>query len=194
MDQNPTFIHQKNYQSFDTINGDFNFEPMRPSCTNSNLSQLISFQDANRNLKDCTMIKPKDEEELLAYENINSNSFSTVNNNKAMKTLNEYGQQGIRTTIRSPLQAREHVLAEKKRREKLNQQFIALSAIVPGIKKVSLLNYFYFFFYYYFILCAELDCKESFLGRIGGFLSCTYFTKFSNFHFCYFRKLIYFGF
>ena len=32
--------------------------------------------------------------------------------------------------------AKEHVLAERKRREKLTQRFIALSAIVPGLKKV----------------------------------------------------------
>ncbi|XP_026428680.1 transcription factor NAI1-like [Papaver somniferum] len=32
---------------------------------------------------------------------------------------------------------KEHVVAEKKRREKLNQRFIALSAIVPGLKKVD---------------------------------------------------------
>ncbi|XP_019195020.1 PREDICTED: transcription factor bHLH25-like [Ipomoea nil] len=33
--------------------------------------------------------------------------------------------------------AREHVLAERKRRENLTQKFIALSAILPGLKKVD---------------------------------------------------------
>lgn len=33
--------------------------------------------------------------------------------------------------------AHEHVLAERKRREKLTQKFIALSAILPGLKKVN---------------------------------------------------------
>lgn len=34
----------------------------------------------------------------------------------------------------------EHILAERKRREKLSQRFIALSAIVPGLKKVRKRN------------------------------------------------------
>lgn len=37
---------------------------------------------------------------------------------------------------RSPSQAQDHVIAERKRREKLSQRFIALSAVVPGLKKV----------------------------------------------------------
>ncbi|CAI0405427.1 unnamed protein product, partial [Linum tenue] len=38
---------------------------------------------------------------------------------------------------RSPLSAQDHVIAERKRREKLSQRFIALSAVVPGIKKMD---------------------------------------------------------
>ncbi|RWW14640.1 hypothetical protein GW17_00021573 [Ensete ventricosum] len=34
-------------------------------------------------------------------------------------------------------QAQEHIIAERNRREKLNQKFIALSAVIPGLKKVS---------------------------------------------------------
>ncbi|KAL2926797.1 Transcription factor bHLH25 [Bienertia sinuspersici] len=33
-------------------------------------------------------------------------------------------------------QSRDHIMAERKRREKLSQKFIALSAIIPGLKKV----------------------------------------------------------
>jgi hypothetical protein len=36
----------------------------------------------------------------------------------------------------------EHILAERKRREKLSQKFIALSKIVPGLKKVCF-NFFF---------------------------------------------------
>ncbi|KAF8410652.1 hypothetical protein HHK36_003184 [Tetracentron sinense] len=39
--------------------------------------------------------------------------------------------------IRPPSKARDHIIAERKRREKLNQRFIALSAIVPGLKKMD---------------------------------------------------------
>ncbi|CAA7044505.1 unnamed protein product [Microthlaspi erraticum] len=38
---------------------------------------------------------------------------------------------------RSSLLAKEHVLAERKRREKLSEKFIALSALLPGLKKAD---------------------------------------------------------
>lgn len=46
--------------------------------------------------------------------------------------------QGIkRITPNTKLsQPQDHILAERKRREKLNQSFIALSALIPGLKKV----------------------------------------------------------
>ncbi|XP_015963749.1 transcription factor bHLH18 [Arachis duranensis] len=40
-------------------------------------------------------------------------------------------------TARNPIQAQEHVIAERKRREKLSQRFVALSAMVPGLKKMD---------------------------------------------------------
>lgn len=39
-------------------------------------------------------------------------------------------------TTRPVSQNQEHIIAERKRREKLSQRFIALSAIIPGLKKV----------------------------------------------------------
>lgn len=41
------------------------------------------------------------------------------------------------STSRTPLHAHDHVMAERKRREKLSQRFISLSAIVPGLKKTD---------------------------------------------------------
>ncbi|KAJ6420260.1 hypothetical protein OIU84_030218 [Salix udensis] len=38
---------------------------------------------------------------------------------------------------RTALRVQDHIMAERKRREKLSQQFIALSAIVPGLKKMD---------------------------------------------------------
>ncbi|KAG1368508.1 transcription factor bHLH25 [Cocos nucifera] len=45
--------------------------------------------------------------------------------------------QVSRTTKMGPVlsQAHEHIIAERKRREKLSQRFIALSAVIPGLKK-----------------------------------------------------------
>ncbi|KAH7852252.1 hypothetical protein Vadar_022499 [Vaccinium darrowii] len=46
------------------------------------------------------------------------------------------GAKRISTNTRHPSN-QDHVMAERKRREKLSQRFIALSAIIPGLKKVD---------------------------------------------------------
>ncbi|XP_061371591.1 transcription factor bHLH18-like [Gastrolobium bilobum] len=38
---------------------------------------------------------------------------------------------------RSPHQSQDHIIAERRRREKISQQFIALSALIPGLKKMD---------------------------------------------------------
>ncbi|TKY70706.1 Transcription factor bHLH25 [Spatholobus suberectus] len=38
---------------------------------------------------------------------------------------------------RSPHHAKDHIITERKRREKISQQFIALSALIPGLKKMD---------------------------------------------------------
>ncbi|XP_050292039.1 transcription factor bHLH25-like isoform X1 [Quercus robur] len=49
--------------------------------------------------------------------------------------------QGIKRTYssmtRNPSNAQDHIIAERRRREKLGERFIALSAIVPGLKKMD---------------------------------------------------------
>lgn len=41
------------------------------------------------------------------------------------------------SVTRSHNQHHDHIIAERKRREKISQQFIALSALIPGLKKVQ---------------------------------------------------------
>lgn len=80
--------------------------------------------------------KPKDDaaaclgtmdfESLIYQEDYQNQEYST-----------RYGRGSKRVgSTRNPSQNQEHVIAERKRRVKLNQRFIALSAIVPGLKKV----------------------------------------------------------
>ncbi|XP_023640750.1 transcription factor bHLH18 isoform X2 [Capsella rubella] len=47
------------------------------------------------------------------------------------------GTKRAQTSTRSQANAQEHILAERKRREKLTQRFVALSALVPGLKKMD---------------------------------------------------------
>lgn len=84
------------------------------------------------------LVKPKEEAcyssktLMLASEPIASQS-SSVNQNYELKPC----QRVNRITTNTKLaQAHDHTLAERKRREKLSQRFIALSTLVPGLKKV----------------------------------------------------------
>lgn len=108
----------------------------------SSSSQLISFENSNSPPPtsqkfyglDCT-IKTKTEAAAGCDRNLNfptsiisQSSFEMQNCQAAPK------RAGAMT--RTPLNAQDHVIAERKRREKLSQRFIALSAVVPGLKKV----------------------------------------------------------
>ncbi|KAI7756260.1 hypothetical protein M8C21_011627, partial [Ambrosia artemisiifolia] len=48
-----------------------------------------------------------------------------------------YGLKKTRTTIQNPIQVQDHVLAERKRREKLAQRFVSLSSLLPDLKKTD---------------------------------------------------------
>ncbi|XP_062101187.1 transcription factor bHLH19-like [Humulus lupulus] len=81
-------------------------------------------------------VKPKDEPGFNGYNMVFQSPYETRN-----CSPNKYGQ-GVKrplgvSTTRSPLHAQDHVMAERKRREKLSQRFIALSAVVPGLKKMD---------------------------------------------------------
>ncbi|URE22979.1 hypothetical protein MUK42_17429 [Musa troglodytarum] len=47
------------------------------------------------------------------------------------------GSKKVSTGAKPAAQNQEHIMAERKRREKLSQRFIALSAVVPGLKKTD---------------------------------------------------------
>lgn len=40
------------------------------------------------------------------------------------------------------VELQDHIIAERKRREKLSQRFVALSTILPGLKKVNIISHF----------------------------------------------------
>ncbi|PIN04510.1 hypothetical protein CDL12_22950 [Handroanthus impetiginosus] len=85
------------------------------------------------------LVKPKEE----TWSSSSTISFpcesivtqtSFENQNYVLKPCQ--GAKRISTSTRLA-QAQDHIMAERKRREKLSQRFIALSALVPGLKKMD---------------------------------------------------------
>lgn len=108
--------------------------PQLASSPNINLS----FADSNY-ANHMGILKPK--EEVLRYQSMNAlpsdiltSQGSLGNQNYVVKACQ--GAKRVCTSTRLG-QAQDHIIAERKRREKLSQRFIALSAIVPGLKKMD---------------------------------------------------------
>ncbi|EXC54482.1 hypothetical protein L484_001114 [Morus notabilis] len=102
---------------------------------------LFSFVSSNYNTNQMGLVKPK--EEAIRLKNINTVTVPSdvlvsqgcfPNQNYVLKA--NQGAKRISTSTKLS-QAKDHILAERKRREKLSQRFIALSAIVPGLKKMD---------------------------------------------------------
>lgn len=127
--------------------------PPKPSSASSN-SQIISFENSNNSSSvanshhfysldpttTTTTLKPKTEN-LSNHDNLDFTAFisqATYDYNQQVVLKHDKGAIANKaaTITRNPIQAQDHVMAERKRREKLSQRFIALSAILPGLKKV----------------------------------------------------------
>ncbi|CAK8562583.1 unnamed protein product [Lathyrus sativus] len=123
--------NNKRFHSESTQNNSFPIEspdqsvasatpPTKLQLKASSSSKIISFDNMDARIK-----KPKTES---GYgENLNFGSEYDNLENKAATTIPN----------RNPIQARDHVIAERKRRQKLNQKFITLSSILPGLKKMD---------------------------------------------------------
>ncbi|RDX79177.1 Transcription factor bHLH25, partial [Mucuna pruriens] len=133
----------KRFRTFNTLNTfASDLTPHKVSASPS--SQLISFGNFNapshayqqfHNLD--SDVKPKIEN--ACSENMDFAAFVSQGSYEEKSfpcSDNITNQVGI--TTRNPIQAQEHVIAERKRREKLSQRFIALSAILPGLKKLCI--------------------------------------------------------
>ncbi|XAR52981.1 hypothetical protein NMG60_11021339 [Bertholletia excelsa] len=87
------------------------------------------------------ILQPKDEV-------ISSISIAGLSSNNALASQGSFGNesyalkasQGAKRVVSTNSRLtsnQDHIIAERKRREKLSQRFIALSAIVPGLKKMD---------------------------------------------------------
>ncbi|XVF61440.1 hypothetical protein PTKIN_Ptkin08bG0129600 [Pterospermum kingtungense] len=110
--------------------------PQKPS---SPTSQFLSFEKSQQFYNIENAVKaPKDE--TVSSGNMSFSPLITTNdpyeNTIYTPTINQGTKRNYCMT-RSPSHAQDHIMAERKRREKLSQRFIALSAVVPGLKKMD---------------------------------------------------------
>jgi hypothetical protein len=98
------------------------------SSPSSITSQILSF--------DCTLNTTKQNQVVplssQKHVQLPQNRKGSLQNKNIGETKNSQGQG----TKRSGAHNQDHILAERKRREKLSQCLIALAALIPGLKKV----------------------------------------------------------
>lgn len=129
-----TFTDETSFESFD--NFDFDFEkPTKQmktidhsatSLSSYQLPQILSFDNPNPTEFYGYGYDLKQKETVTLASRGNTN-FSTQNSKGSSKTSR---------AKRSPADINDHIMAERKRREKLSQSFIALAALIPDLKKV----------------------------------------------------------
>uniref|UniRef100_A0A5B7B0L0 BHLH domain-containing protein n=2 Tax=Davidia involucrata TaxID=16924 RepID=A0A5B7B0L0_DAVIN len=91
---------------------------------------LVHFVNSNQ----VGIVKPK--EEVVSCKSTTTLPCDILGSQENYVFKAGQGAKRISTNTR-PSQAQDHIIAERKRREKLSQRFIALSAIVPGLKKMD---------------------------------------------------------
>ncbi|OIW10306.1 hypothetical protein TanjilG_28057 [Lupinus angustifolius] len=102
-------------------------------------SQILSF-DNNNNAQfygfESTLNPPKQNETVsvslpkLGNTLISAQTTEGASTNQKSETKTTFGK-------RSASHSRDHIMAERKRRKKLSQSFIALAALIPGLKKMD---------------------------------------------------------
>lgn len=117
---------------------------------NNNISaKLISFENSNSNSNSNTntcaaAVHSMDVDTATDYsptsDIINFSSSAAVDHDASSNDeyyADSMNQKRHSSTARTPSQALDHVMAERKRRQNLSQLFISLSKAVPGLKKLD---------------------------------------------------------
>ncbi|XP_023531990.1 transcription factor bHLH25-like [Cucurbita pepo subsp. pepo] len=128
--QNAIFGYAKHLSSYQTANHSPNAHVVAYPTTSVSASNYTNQMDFTR---------PKEEVVCpQSISNIPSDMLISQGSLCHQSHLTKSDRGAKRTAIKSRLPpAQDHILAERKRREKLSQRFIALSAIVPGLKKMD---------------------------------------------------------
>ncbi|XP_021776109.1 transcription factor bHLH18-like [Chenopodium quinoa] len=109
-------------------------------------STMLSFSNSSNSSisQTSSLITPK--EEAISNNNVNNFSFhhemivnqaSKLDKQSCIFESRPHVDRKNFKVGSVPSQAMDHIIAERKRREKLSQRFIALSAVIPGLKKMD---------------------------------------------------------
>ncbi|KAL5755196.1 hypothetical protein ACOSP7_023416 [Xanthoceras sorbifolium] len=111
-------------------------EHLTPKTSPSSSTKIISFKNST-SFPDIPqpgygldLYSKRPKTEAGSPENIKFPYFASLGSN-------QQETKRAASTTRNPLQARDHIIAERNRRESLSQRFIALSALLPGLKKMD---------------------------------------------------------
>lgn len=99
-------------------------------------SQFLSFDQSNSSPKRFYTNLPKDETIQFTRHLVSEDCHQSYSSQHQMNNSINKRPYSNNSNNKTPAVTKDHILAERKRREKLSQRFIALSAIVPGLKKV----------------------------------------------------------
>ncbi|XP_042021746.1 transcription factor bHLH25-like [Salvia splendens] len=110
-----------------------------PSNSTAAVPKLISFESSNSPKMDQNTTNLDTNSDYSLTSDIINFSSSAKDDNSS--SSNEYcphsAKRSSSAAPRTPSQAMDHVVAERKRRENLSQLFISLSKVVPGLKKLD---------------------------------------------------------
>lgn len=102
-----------------------NLERPNKKLKKNTTSQILSF--------DCTLNTKKNKVVPFSQTQLPQNRKGSLQKQNIVETTKSQGQG----TKRSVAHNQDHIIAERKRREKLSQCLIALAALIPGLKKMD---------------------------------------------------------
>ncbi|CAH1443801.1 unnamed protein product [Lactuca virosa] len=116
---------------------------LKTSSWNSSIATDHSHSLMNLNLsQQATVVKPKEEMTVSSksiHGFIRDTHLHFSNQESSGFNKSHHGGFDVAKNSSKHTPAQDHILAERKMREKLSRRFIALSALVPGLKKVVFL-------------------------------------------------------
>ncbi|XP_058734880.1 transcription factor NAI1-like [Vicia villosa] len=141
-----TFTEETSFESLD--NFDFDFEKPNKQMKILDQSENDNITD-NFSLKSATSQSSYQLPQILSFENPNPAEFYGYDQNQKETVTSESlgnrnfpsqkskGYSKASRDRRSPAHKKDHIMAERKRREMLSQSFIALAALIPDLKKMD---------------------------------------------------------